>query len=340
MSRPDQAGSTIVARGGDPAHSEPTALPGPPDRLPTPPAARVRALRKVYRRTVALDAVDLDVPTGSVLGLLGPNGSGKTTMLRLLLGLSRPTGGSVELLGQPMPAGAARALPHVGALVEGPGFVPFLSGRDNLARYAAAEPLLATAAIAESVGAALSRVGLGGAAGGDRPYRAYSLGMKQRLGLAAVLLAPRKLVVLDEPTNGLDPGGTRDVRRLISELHAAGSTVLLSSHLLSEVEETCTHVAVLAAGAVVATGELAELLEADGPALQIHTSQPNAALAALRTARIPGYTERGLVIADLAETPPELVLSTLVQAGVPVAEARRRRTGLEELFVQLTEENA
>jgi ABC-2 type transport system ATP-binding protein len=339
MSRPDQAGSTTFAR-GDPANIEPTAQPGPPARLPTSPAARVRALRKVYRRTVALDAVDLDVPTGSVLGLLGPNGSGKTTMLRLLLGLSRPTGGSVELLGQSMPAGAARALPHVGALVEGPGFVPFLSGRDNLARYAAAEPLLATAAIPESVGAALRRVGLGGAAGGDRPYRAYSLGMKQRLGLAAVLLAPRKLVVLDEPTNGLDPAGTRDVRRLISELHAAGSTVLLSSHLLSEVEETCTHVAVLAGGAVVATGELAELLEADGPALQIHTSQPNAALAALRAARIPGYIERGLVIADLAETPPELVLSTLVRSGVPIAEARRRRTGLEELFVQLTEDGA
>src|SRR5258708_33414091 len=164
--------------------------------------------------------------------------------------------------------------------------------------------------------------------------------MKQPLGVAAVLLAPGKRVVLGEPTNGLDPAGTRDVRQLIDDLHAAGSTVLLSSHLLSEVEETCTHVAVLTTGSVVATGELAELLEADGPALQIHTSQPNAALAALRHARIPGYTERGLVVADLSDTPPELVLGALVHAGVPVAEARRRRTGLEELFVQLTEDGA
>jgi ABC-2 type transport system ATP-binding protein len=336
MSPARRSGGTICTR-PDPPDDQPTPSAGPGPCLPGPPAARVRGLRKVYRRTVALDSVDLDVPAGSVLGLLGPNGSGKTTMLRLLLGLSRPSGGTVELLGQPMPRAAGRALPHVGALVEEPGFLPHLSGRDNLTRCAAGEPLLATAAIPDAVDGALRRVGL---AGTDRPYRAYSLGLKQRLGLAAVLLAPRKLVVLDEPSNGLDPAGTREVRQLIADLHAAGSTVLLSSHLLSEVEETCTHVAVLTTGSVVATGELAELLEADGPALQIHTSQPNAALAALRHARIPGYTERGLVVVDLSDTPPELVLSTLVRAGVPVAEARRRRTGLEELFVQLTEDGA
>ncbi|HEX4362867.1 MAG TPA: ABC transporter ATP-binding protein [Pseudonocardia sp.] len=336
MSPARRSGGTICTR-PDPPDDQPTPSAGRGPCLPGPPAARVRGLRKVYRRTVALDSVDLDVPAGSVLGLLGPNGSGKTTMLRLLLGLSRPSGGTVELLGQPMPRAAGRALPHVGALVEEPGFLPHLSGRDNLTRCAAGEPLLATAAIPDAVDGALRRVGL---AGTDRPYRAYSLGLKQRLGLAAVLLAPRKLVVLDEPSNGLDPAGTREVRQLIADLHAAGSTVLLSSHLLSEVEETCTHVAVLTTGSVVATGELAELLEADGPALQIHTSQPNAALAALRHARIPGYTERGLVVVDLSDTPPELVLSTLVRAGVPVAEARRRRTGLEELFVQLTEDGA
>ncbi|HWN35171.1 MAG TPA: ABC transporter ATP-binding protein [Pseudonocardia sp.] len=339
MSPARRSGGTICTR-PEPPDNQPTPTAGPGWRLPGPPAARVRGLRKVYRRTVALDSVDLDVPAGAVLGLLGPNGSGKTTMLRLLLGLARPSGGTVELLGQPMPRSAGCVLPHVGALVEEPGFLPHLSGRDNLARCAAAEPLLATAAIPNAVDTALRRVGLARATGADRPYRTYSLGMKQRLGLAAVLLAPRKLVVLDEPTNGLDPAGTREVRRLIAELHAAGATVLLSSHLLSEVEETCTHVAVLTTGSVVATGELAELLEADGPALQIHTSQPNAALAALRAARIPGYTERGLVVADLSDTPPELVLSTLVHAGVPVAEARRRRTGLEELFVQLTEDGA
>jgi len=336
MSRWNPAGGTLCTPRG-PAPDQPGPTAGP--RRPTPPAARVRGLRKAYRRNVALDAVDLDVPAGSVLGLLGPNGSGKTTMLRLLLGLSRPTSGTVELLGQPMPGGAGQALPHVGALVEGPGFVPFLSGRDNLARCAAAEPLLCAGTVPVAVHAALHRVGLDPAAA-DRLYRGYSLGMKQRLGLAAVLLAPRRLVVLDEPTNGLDPSGTRDVRRLIAELHAAGSTVLLSSHLLTEVEETCTHVAVLATGSLVTTGEMTELLEADGPALEIHTSAPHAALTALRAARIPGYAERGLVIADLNDTPPEVVLSALVHADVPVAEARRRRMGLEDLFVRLTEEGA
>jgi ABC-2 type transport system ATP-binding protein len=340
MTRPDRAGT--ICSPSAVATSEPRPdermLPDRAAVTPVPPAARLRGLRKVYRRTVALDSVDLDVPTGSVLGLLGRNGAGKTTMLRLLLGLSRPTEGSVELLGEPMPVGAASALPHVGALMEVPGFLPFLTGRDNLARLAAAEPLVRTSAIVEAVSYALRRVGLDREAAIDRPYRGHSLGLKQRLGLAAALLAPRRLVVLDEPTNGLDPAGIRDVRRLIGELRAAGSTVLLSSHLLSEVEETCTHVAMLSAGTVVATGTLTELLEADGPALEISTTEPDAALAALRTGRIPGYAERGLVIADLVDTPPEMVLSSLASAGVPVSEARPRRTGLEELFVRLTEE--
>ncbi len=305
------------------------------------PVARVRGLGKTFGRTVALDAVDLDVPAGSVLGLLGPNGSGKTTLLRLLLGLSRPSAGTVELLGHPMPAQAGEALAEVGALVEGPGFHPFLSGRRNLARCAAAEPLLSIHGIHTAVAAALHRVGLGGADGAaDRAYRTYSLGMKQRLALGAVLLAPRRLVVLDEPTNGLDPAGSRDVRRLIAELHAAGSTVLVSSHLLAEVEATCTHVAVLAAGSVVATGELADLLEADGPTLEVATAEPVAALAALRAARLPGHLDHGLLVADLRSAQSTEVVSVLVRAGVPVSEARRRRTGLEELFVRLTEEES
>ncbi|MGH3672940.1 MAG: ABC transporter ATP-binding protein, partial [Pseudonocardiaceae bacterium] len=162
-------------------------------------AIRVRGLRKVFGATVALSNVDLDVPAGAVLGVLGPNGSGKTTMIRLLLALSRPTAGSVEVLGRPVPAAATEVLPHVGALVEGPGFHPFLSGRENLRRLASAEPLLCAQEITASVDRALHRVGLAEAA--SRRYRAYSLGMKQRLGLAAVLLAPRRLVVLDEPTN-------------------------------------------------------------------------------------------------------------------------------------------
>jgi ABC-2 type transport system ATP-binding protein len=298
-------------------------------------AARTRGLRKTYGRTVAVDRVDLEVPSGAVLGMLGPNGSGKTTTIRMLLGLVRPTDGEVELLGQPMPDGGAKALPHVGALVEGPGFHPFLSGRENLRRCAAFEPLLATGSIKSAVEDALERVGLAGAA--HRRYRGYSLGMKQRLGLAAALLVPRKLIVLDEPTNGLDPAGTREVRHVIADLHAAGSTVLVSSHLLSEIEATCTHVAVLHRGTVVAQGELAELLQADSAALQITTTDVDVALNALRAARISARPAEEGVRVELIGTTAPAVLTTLVHAGVEVHEAKRQRTGLEELFARLTE---
>ncbi|MFI9011356.1 ABC transporter ATP-binding protein [Actinosynnema sp. NPDC053489] len=302
-------------------------------------AARTRGLRKVYGRTVAVDRVDLDVPRGAVLGMLGPNGSGKTTTIRMLLGLVRPTEGEVELLGQALPDGAARALPHVGALVEGPGFHPFLSGRENLRRVAAFEPLLATGDIRQAVEDALERVGLAAAA--HRRYRGYSLGMKQRLGLASALLVKRELIVLDEPTNGLDPAGTREVRGVIADLHAAGSTVVVSSHLLSEIEATCTHVAVLHRGTVVAQGGLAELLHADSSALLVVTPDVDDALNALRAGRISARpvhdeTEQGVRVELIGTTAPA-VLEALVRAGVAVHEARRHRTGLEDLFARLTE---
>lgn len=298
-------------------------------------AARTRGLRKVYGRTVAVDRVDLDVPRGAVLGMLGPNGSGKTTTIRMLLGLVRPTEGEVELLGKPLPDGAAAALPHVGALVEGPGFHPFLSGRENLRRVAAFEPLLATGSIGQAVEDALERVGLAAAA--HRRYRGYSLGMKQRLGLAAALLVPRKLIVLDEPTNGLDPAGTREVRGVIADLHAGGSTVVVSSHLLSEIEATCTHVAVLHRGTVVAQGELAELLQADSSSLLVTTPDVDEALNALRAGRISARPIDGGVRVELIGTTAPAVLEALVRAGVAVHEARRHRTGLEDLFARLTE---
>lgn len=312
------------------------AAAGPPAEQDTP-AIRIQGLRKVFGATVAVSNVDLDVPAGAVLGVLGPNGSGKTTLIRMLLALSRPTAGSVELLGARVPAAAGEVLPHVGALVEGPGFHPFLSGRENLRRCAAAEPLLRTHAIPDAVEAALQRVGLQPAA--TRRYRAYSLGMKQRLGLAAVLLVSRRLVMLDEPTNGLDPAGTREVRRIIAELHADGATVLVSSHLLAEVEATCTHVAVLDHGALIAAGPLAALLDGQAPALDICTPDSAVAMQALRAAGIHAAIRPDGVCVELAGTDPPAVVALLVGAGVAVHEVRRWRTGLDELFAQLTEGN-
>jgi len=307
---------------------------GAPARL----AARTRNLRKVYGKTVAVDHVDLEVPVGAVLGMLGPNGSGKTTTIRMLLGLTTPTAGSVELLGHKMPEGAGWALPEVGALVEGPGFHPFLSGRENLLRVGAAEPRLSSRDIPRAVGAALERVGLSVAA--NRRYRGYSLGMKQRLGLAAALLIPRRLVVLDEPTNGLDPAGTREVRAVIADLHAAGTTVLVSSHLLAEVEATCTHVAVLHQGSVVAQGELTDLLEAGDAGLLVSTPDVTVAVDALRDNRIPAREAPGGVQVDLVASSAPDVVATLVRAGVAVHEVRRQRTGLEELFARLTQSSS
>src|SRR4051812_24231065 len=286
------------------------ATAGVPARL----AARTRNLRKVYGKTVAVDHVDLDVPMGAVLGMLGPNGSGKTTTIRMLLGLVLPTAGTVELLGHKMPDGAGWALPEVGALVEGPGFHPFLSGRENLMRVAAAEPRLATKDMSRAVGIALERVGLTAAA--NRRYRGYSLGMKQRLGLASALLIPRRFVVLDEPTNGLDPAGTREVRAVIASLHEAGTTVLVSSHLLSEVEATCTHVAVLHRGSVVAQGELAELLDAGNNNLLVSTPDSLRAVDALRDKRIAARLTPDGVRVDLASVTAPEVVETLVRAEV------------------------
>ena len=188
------------------------------------------------------------------------------------------------------------------------------------------------------MGAALERVGLLDAA--DRRYRGYSMGMKQRLGLAAVLLLPRRLVLLDEPTNGLDPAGTRDVRAIIAELHASGVTVVVSSHLLAEVEATCTHVAVLQTGSLVAAGELRALLEAGAGGLVVVTPDVDLALRTLRGVGATAYLDdggRAVVVADGGPPAPEVV-ALLVRAGVAVHEARRRRPRLEELFARLTEE--
>ncbi len=284
---------------------------------------------------LAVDGIDLAVPSGSVYGFLGPNGSGKTTTIRMLLGLIQPTSGSHDVLGLPMPAGQADALPLVGSLVEGPAFYPHLSGRDNLARLDAADRTANRATMRARIDGALDRVGLLAAA--EKRYRAYSLGMKQRLGIATSLLRQRQLVILDEPTNGLDPQGTREVRGLIREIAADGTTVFVSSHLLAEVEQVCTHVGVMRTGKLVYQGPLADLR---GQArLLVRTPKPDQAATVLRDLGLVGVTQLGQEVrADLGDMLPEVINERLVLAGVPVAGLDTPRRSLEDEFVHLTGE--
>jgi ABC-2 type transport system ATP-binding protein len=237
-------------------------------------------LTKRFGDVAAVDGIALDVPRGSVFGFLGPNGSGKTTTIRMLLGLISPSSGTWSLLGEEMPAAAASTLGRVGALIEGPAFYPWLSGRDNLARIDAAGPDGRRSTRAERVATALSRVGLTAAAG--KKYKAYSLGMRQRLGLASALMRPRDLLVLDEPTNGMDPQGTREIRTLIRELASDGTTVFLSSHLLSEIEQVCTHAAVMSRGLILAQGTLPSLRSAGVARLRVGVDDVARAAGILR----------------------------------------------------------
>jgi ABC-2 type transport system ATP-binding protein len=284
---------------------------------------------------LAVDGIDLAVPAGSVYGFLGPNGSGKTTTIRMLLGLIRPTQGSHAVLGLPMPDAQDHALPLVGSLVEGPAFYPHLSGRANLARFDAADRTARRASAPERIDWALDRVGLLAAA--DKRYKAYSLGMKQRLGIATSLLQPRKLVILDEPTNGLDPQGTREVRNLIREIADDGITVFVSSHLLAEVEQVCTHVGVMRTGKLVYQGPLAQLRGQAG--LLVRTRRPELAAKVLGELGLAGVVQAGQqVTAELGAMLPEEVCERLVLAGVPVGGLETPRRSLEDEFVHLTGE--
>ena len=205
---------------------------------------RTQGLTKRFGAVHAVEDLALDVAEGDVYGFLGPNGSGKTTTVRMLLGLVLATSGSIEVMGQPMPARARDVLPEVGALVEGPAAYAGMSGRANLALIVdSMGPAGLRASRARRVDDALDEVGLGGV--DNRPVRAYSLGMRQRLGLAAALLRTPRLLVLDEPTNGLDPQGIREIRDLLLRLNANGTTIFLSSHLLAEVEQMCGRVGVI-----------------------------------------------------------------------------------------------
>jgi ABC-2 type transport system ATP-binding protein len=266
---------------------------------------------------------------------LGPNGSGKTTTIRMLLGLIAPTAGHHSLLGKPVPAASGTVLPRVGALVEGPAFHPYLSGRHNLVRLDAADRWADPRTAARRVDAALDRVGLLAAA--TKRYRAYSLGMRQRLALAATLLTPRELLILDEPTNGLDPQGTREVRALITALANDGATVMLSTHLLSEVEQICTHVGVMHQGNLVAQASLRELQAGGTQNAQVITDQPGQAERVLLDLGLTDVRiSRDTVTATLASLAPEKVVDALVHAGVPVRGFAVQVPDLEELFVSLT----
>jgi ABC-2 type transport system ATP-binding protein len=301
-------------------------------------ALATSGLSKRFRNgQLAVDGIDLAVPSGSVYGFLGPNGSGKTTTIRMLLGLIQPTAGQQQVLGIPMPEGQIEALSRVGALVEGPAFYPHLSGRANLARLDAADRTANPATAPARIDRALDQVGLLAAA--DKRYRAYSLGMKQRLAIAASLLRPRELVILDEPTNGLDPQGTREVRALIRQIAADGATVFVSSHLLAEVEQICTHVGVMRTGRLVFQGPLAQLHRDEASRVLVRTPQPELAVKVLADLGLTGIREAGReVSADLGTLQPEFVCERLVLAGVPVAGLETPRRSLEDEFVELTGE--
>jgi ABC-2 type transport system ATP-binding protein len=290
---------------------------------------RSQGLMKRFGTIVAVDDVDLDVREGDRYGLLGPNGSGKTTLVRLLLGLVFATSGRSEVLGREMPTHALAVLPDIGALVEGPAGYPHLSGRTNLGLFDAAGPGGPRRTRRHRIDEVLDRVGLGGI--DSRPLRAYSLGMRQRLGLAAALLHRPRLLILDEPTNGLDPRGIRDVRDLLTELNADGVTVFVSSHLLTEVEQLCTRVGVMDAGRLVLQDDLATLRVPTG---RIVVDTPDAATAvALLDGRIAARDGARLYVRG---TDVAALNALLVRADVRVAEIGAERRTLEQVVLEVT----
>jgi len=284
-------------------------------------------LIKTYGGVTAVNRVGLSVRAGEVYGFLGPNGAGKTTTLRILVGLVRPTSGTVTVLGRP--PGHPEALARLGALIESPGFYPYLSGRDNLrllARYAGVPDSRA--------GAALELVDLADRAG-DR-YATYSLGMKQRLGVAGALLKDPELLILDEPTNGLDPAGIRDMRALLRELADAGHTILLSSHQLGEVEQVCDRVGVISHGRLIAESTVEEL-----------RGQPGLLVAAEPLDRARACVERLIGPENVTVTDGKLQLRTdpakaavvsreLHDAGLALTELRPLERPLEDVFLEMT----
>lgn len=288
-----------------------------------------RGLTKKFGEILAVDGVDLDVREGDIYGFLGANGSGKTTTVRMLLGLVLATAGSIEVLGRPMPRSVRSVLPEVGSLVEGPAAYAHLSGRTNLALFDAMGARGGRRTRSRRVADVLDQVGL--AYVGRRPVKAYSLGMRQRLGLAGALLRTPRVLVLDEPTNGLDPQGIREIRELLLRLHAQGTTVFLSSHLLAEVEQLCTRVGVLDRGRLVLQDQLSSLQAPTGHTL-VHTSDPEHAQALL-DGRVVQCQGGRLVVRG---TDAAQINARLVAAGVRVQELGPERRTLEQVVLEAT----
>jgi ABC-2 type transport system ATP-binding protein len=286
-------------------------------------------LTKQYGPNTVVDDVHLRVGEGDRYGLLGPNGSGKTTLIRMLLGLVYATRGEITVLGRAVPKRVRDVLPRIGALVEGPGAYGHLSGRRNLELLDASGPGGPRRTRRTRIETALDRVGLDGV--DNRPVKAYSLGMRQRLGLAAALLRAPTLLVLDEPTNGLDPQGIREIRDLLVELNAAGTTILLSSHLLAEVELLCDQVGVVDRGRLVLQSDVDTLRAPTGRVL-VHTPDADRAVALL-DGRVELRAGERLTVRD---GDPAALNTRLVEAGLRVAGIAAERRSLEDVVLEVT----
>jgi ABC-type multidrug transport system ATPase subunit len=297
----------------------------------------VEGLRKEYRRlrggrTVAVAGLDLEVPEGGVFGFLGPNGAGKTTTIRCLLGLVRPDAGSLRLLGTDVSKGLAHVIGKVGSIVEQPTLFPRFSGRRNLEILGRIQGRDGSA-----IDAVLERVSLAERA--TDAVRTYSLGMKQRLGIAAALLKDPSVLILDEPANGLDPAGIVEVRELIRSLGAEGRTVFVSSHILSEVQQTADRVAILARGRLVKAGPVHEVLAAGrARGIIVRVSDPEAGVRALAAAELRSTIDAGVLRVDIPADQGERVSRALVAADLYPSELRPDEIDLETVFLELTKD--